>query len=438
MVLLAFSFVLGGASRQHELRLAFVELAALPLLVFAILRLTRSPGPRPDRLALGLLCAVCALPLLQLIPLPPGLWTLLPGRDPLALAFQVTGMTPGWLPLSLTPDRTWRSFLALVPPVAMFLGVIALRPESNVRLIQLMLAGVAVSILLGMAQFLSSGEALYPWRTTDAGNLTGFFANRNHLATLCLASLPFAAVLGASASQRGDQRGQLIVWLMGLLVVLVIFAVIAIRSRTGVILLGPVLAASAFAGWIASGRGRPKPLLLAAVGAAGLALVVGAIFAVNPLIERFDAAGAREGRFENWPIIADAANTYLPLGSGIGSFDRVFRSVEPLDRLDPTFFNQAHNDYLETWLETGWFGVALLALFLVWFARRSLTAWRARPSPVRDIQRAATIAIGVILLHSAVDYPLRTATLATLFALFCGVLELARYSWSRESQPSAF
>jgi len=141
------------------------------------------------------------------------------------------------------------------------------------------------------------------------------------------------------------------------------------------------------------------------------------------LLDRFDTVGAKEGRFENWPIVAQAADSYLPVGSGTGSFDAVFRSVEPLERLDPTFFNQAHNDYLETWLETGWIGGALIALFMAWFAARSWKAWTSGVSTQRDLQRAASVAIGVILAHSVVDYPLRTAAIATVFALCCGLLE---------------
>ncbi|RZJ46055.1 MAG: hypothetical protein EON86_00120 [Brevundimonas sp.] len=42
-ILLALSLVLGGASRVHILRLAVVELAALPLLVISLNRLISSP-----------------------------------------------------------------------------------------------------------------------------------------------------------------------------------------------------------------------------------------------------------------------------------------------------------------------------------------------------------------------------------------------------------
>jgi O-antigen ligase len=423
LVLLAFSFVFGGASRQHELRLALVELAALPLLVIGLLALLKRSELAGHKLGLGLAAAAAALPLLQLIPLPPTVWTGLPGRDQLVLALEVTGIPQGWLPLTLTPDKTWRSFLALLPPLAMFVALLTLRANARLRLVHFLLGATLFSILLGAAQLASGSDRLYPWLTTDTGSVTGFFANRNHLATLVLIGIPFATVLGAASIRRGGSR--LPLWLSILYIALAAVALGVIRSRAGVVLFAPVLGASLLAAWAAAGRGRPRPLLLGLVGGAAIAVAAVGAFAAAPLLERFDPAGAPEGRFENWPIVAEAAQTYLPLGSGLGSFDAVYRSVEPLERLDPTFFNQAHNDYLETWLEAGWLGAALIVAFLVWFARRSWTAWRAGVSTQRDLQRAATIAIGAVLLHSAADYPLRTAALATVFALCCGLLELA-------------
>ena len=95
-VLLAFSFILGGASRDHALRLALVELAALPLLLIAGSRLIKSGLWREHRFALGLLGAVVAIPVIQLIPLPPQVWTGLPGREEMALALELAGLRPGW------------------------------------------------------------------------------------------------------------------------------------------------------------------------------------------------------------------------------------------------------------------------------------------------------------------------------------------------------
>ena len=331
----------------------------------------------------------------------------------------------------MTPDLTWQSALALLPPVAAFLAVLTAPQPLTARLIALYLAAAVVGVLLGAAQLASGTDRLHPWETTDAGSVTGFFANRNHLATLLLACLPFAAVIGAAALRRRDER-RVPLWFGALFMGLAVIGLAAIRSRAGVILFGPTVIISLLAAWIASGRGRPGPALLGLVGAMTAAVAAVAILALPPVLARFDVQSAPEGRFEGWPIVSDAAQTYLPLGSGVGSFDAVFRSVEPLEQLDPTFFNHAHNEYLETWLEAGWPGMILIIAFLVWYGRRLWSAWKAPTSRERDFQRAASIALLVMLVHSAVDYPLRTATLAVLFAVCAAILEKAGRPTDRE------
>ena len=424
LALLAASIVFGGASREHAMRLALVELAALPLLVLGVGRLFSSSLWPEHRFALGLLAVLIAIPLLQLVPLPPAVWTALPGRDQLVLALQLAGLEPDWVPLSLTPDFTWRSVLALVPPTALFVAILSLPHSQRQRMVQLCIAAALIGILLGAAQLVTGGGLLHPWATTNPDAVTGFFANRNHMASYLLVALPFAVTSGAAALRRRDRRLTPL-WLGALFVGLVVVGLAVIRSRAGITLFAPVMMASLLAAWIAAGRGRPRPGLLVLVGATGAALTAVAILALPSILERFDTQGAPEVRFERWPLVAETAQTYLPLGSGIGSFDPVYRSIEPLNELDSTYFNQAHNEYLETWLEAGWLGGGLILAFLVWYARRCWSAWKAIPSRERDLQRAASIGIGVVLVHSLVDYPLRTATMAVLFALCCGLLELA-------------
>jgi O-antigen ligase len=421
LVLLVFSFAFGGASHSHALRLALVELASLPLLVLASRRLITTGAWRDHRFPLGLLAALVAIPLVQLIPLPPAIWTGLPGRDQMVLALELAGLEPGWSPLSLAPDKTWASALALLPPAALFLAVLSLSHIQRERLVQVCIAAAIGGILLGAAQ-LVSGDRLYLWEWAEAGQIRGFFANRNHLASSLLVALPFAVVWGAATLRRRDRRTNAL-WFGALFTGLVIVALAAIRSRAGITLFAPVMLISLMAAWIAAGRGRPGPGLLVLVGSIGAAVTAVAILALPPILQRFDTEGAPEVRLERWPLVVETADTFLPLGSGIGSFDAVYRSVEPVEELDSTFFNQAHNDYLETWLEAGWLGIGLILAFLIWYARRCWTAWKAPPSGDWDLQRAASIGIGVLLLHSIVDYPLRTATLAVVFALCCALLE---------------
>ena len=423
MVLLAFSFAFGGASHSHALRLALVELASLPLLVLAARQLIIAGLWREHQFSLGLLAAVVAIPLIQLIPLPPAVWTSLPGRVQMVLALELAGLEPGWVPLSVTPDRTWRSALALTPPASLFLAMLSLSHLHRERLVQFCIAAAVAGILLGAAQLASGG--LYLWDWAEAGQIRGFFANRNHLASSLLIALPFAVIFGAATLRRRDQRTS-VLWFGALFAGLVVVALAAIRSRAGITLFGPVMLISLLAAWIAAGRGRPGKGLLVMVGSIGAALTAVAVLALPPVLARFGTEGAPEVRLERWPLVAETAQTYLPLGSGVGSFDAVYRSVEPLEELDGSFFNQAHNDYLETWLEAGWLGIGVILAFLVWYARRCWAAWKSPPSREGDLQRAASIGIGILLLHSAGDYPLRTVTLAVAFAMCCGLLELAR------------
>ncbi|WP_309090558.1 O-antigen ligase family protein [Phenylobacterium sp.] len=433
-LLIVVSIALGGASRQHIVRLALVEIAALPLLVIACARLIDSGAWRGHRFAVLLVAGVVAIPLIQLVPLPPAVWTGLPGRDQLVLALDLAGLEPGWTTLSLTPDRTGRSGLALIPPVAMFLGLIA-APHLARRLVALYLAAAVISMLLGAAQLASGGESLYPWETTSAGSVNGFFANGNHLAAYLLVMLPFAMALGAGSLRRAESRS-LSLWLAAIFIGMVVIVLAAIRSRAGIILFVPVMLFSLLGAWFATGRRRPGVPFLLLIGAAGAGATAVATLSLQSILSRFSES-ASEGRLDRWPTVAQAAQDNLPLGTGVGSFDPVYRSVEPLAQLDSTFFNQAHNEYLEIWLETGWLGPALFIAFLVWGFRRAFSAWRGEPSTMRDLQRAATIGIAAVLAHSAADYPLRTVTMATLFALCCALLEIAPPARSSRGRAAA-
>jgi O-antigen ligase len=436
LILLALCVFLGGSSRQHALRLSIVEIAALPLLAMAGLRLFDLGAVSQHRFALSIAAAAAAIPLFQLIPLPPGIWTALPGREQAVLALEVAGIEPGWTTLSLTPDSTWRAFLALLPPMAIFLATLTLDKSALRIALWWLLALTAASIALAMAQVVAGGDAFYPWSITTRGYATGFFANRNHLATLCLLALPVTAILAAGGVRRGEE-GRVAVWVGVLFMILAVVALGAIRSRAGVLLVGPVLGLSGLCAWIAMGRGRPGPALLAMIAGAGAAITLVAALGLAPILARFDPERA-EPRFERWPTVAEAAQAHLPVGAGMGSFDPIYRSVEPLNELTATYFNQAHNEYLEIWLEAGWLGVAGVLAFLVWFGLRSWAAWRAGSGSEADLARAASAGILVVLVHSVAEFPLRTVTLTAVLALLCAILERSRIAGDSRSgrQPS--
>jgi O-antigen ligase len=105
----------------------------------------------------------------------------------------------------------------------------------------------------------------------------------------------------------------------------------------------------------------------------------------------------------------------MPFGSGLGSFLRVYRTYESPDTVGNEYVVHAHNDYVELALELGVAGLILMILFLAWWLISALAIWRGGRGGA--FARAATIASAAILVHSLVDFPLRTAAIAACFAM---------------------
>ena len=419
--LVVVSVVFGGASRENPLQVMLVELAALPVLYLSLRALAGEMFWREIPAPLGLLALIVALPLVQIIPLPPALWQGLPGREAMSAALTAAGLTPGWMPLSMSPEDTHAALLALMAPAAMFLAVQTLDPDESRALMGAYLILAVIGLGLGAVQ-LSSGQASlgYLYRTTNHGSLVGLFANRNHEASYLLAMLPFAAVFVARRDRGG--RSELFGTAGWFMILLVIAALGAVHSRAGLLLAAPALIGCVAVAWRAGGgRGRGRTLLvLGGMIAAGVAIVL--TLALAPNLSRFSEDPGQETRLRSWPHVEQAAAAHLPFGAGIGAFDRVYRAAEPLELVTPTYLNHAHNDYLELWLEAGWPGAAILAAVLAWLAWMSARAWRRPAGGAADLQRAASVAVGVMVLHSLVDYPLRTLSMAVLFAFCCGML----------------
>ena len=111
-------------------------------------------------------------------------------------------------------------------------------------------------------------------------------------------------------------------------------------------------------------------------------------------------------------------------GSGIGTFEQVYRMNENPAAVDHYYVNHAHNDYLELAIETGLPGLLLLLLFLAWWGN---SVWRMVRSPAADhYAMAGAIASAAILLHSVVDYPLRTAAMGAVFAMSLALIVESR------------
>lgn len=422
----AFAVILGGGARQGRWSDAVVELASLILIVVLVLRAGHYRWRDLDRFAVAIVVGVLALPLLQLIPLPPALWTVLPGRDSFAHAYNVAGMKLTWLPISLDPAATWRSWLSLLPAVGLFFATACLDHRARRRLSLLLIVLGVVSVLLGLAQLMqgpASGLRFYPF--TNSSSSVGFFADSNHYATLLTLLIPVVAAwaVGIVYDQRANR-------FFALAICLILFSVLILGvgmagSRAGVVLAMLATLASLFLVPIGDqGPARLALTVIAAAAAAGIILVIH--FAFVRLVGRFDVDILADLRFTIALVTAAAVWHFFPVGTGFGTFAEVYRMFEPPSALLSAYVNHAHNELLEALLEGGILAGAVMLTFVVWFASRSLKAWRMLISPGRTLDRAlaraATISLLLLVLFSLVEYPLRTAALSTIFAWLAGLL----------------
>ena len=416
------ALTLGGGAVQGLWSDAVVQLCCLPLLGLALSKFGREPIPAEAKWPLAIMGAIALLPLLQLVPVPPVLWSSLPGHAPVAAAFQLAGMANPWEPLSLDPGATWFSFLSTLPAMSVFLATLFLDSKTR-RILSLVILGCAfVSVLAGLG---GPASPLHFYAPTNRDNSIGFYANSNHYAALLIAVIPISAAWAAGlASERSARRG-LGAFLLAVAYSFLLLGIGMARSRAGLVLAFVAALASTMLAWGSGSNGAARSgrtklmLFILCVNAVGLVLAFQ--FSFVGIANRLENQSVLED--PRWPITvvtAHAVASNLPLGVGLGAFEPVYRMFENPAAAPPDYVNHAHDDWLELTLDGGLPAIALMLAFLIWYARATIRIWREpsrRGRAVdRALTRAGTIVVGVLLLHSTVDYPLRTTSLMVVFA----------------------
>jgi O-antigen ligase len=400
----------GGASRADALGQALVRGTAWGALALAILF-----GPRPRmgeaRPVLFLLAAAIALGVLQLVPLPPVLWQALPGRGMLAQAAASSGQPQPWRPLAIVPGAAVNALSSLVVPLVTYILLVSLRTEERRWLTPLMLALVVAGALLGLLQF-SGAYFNNPLINDAVGEVSGPFANRNHFALFvamgCALVPTWAFLDGRSPQWRAPTA-------LGLNVLLALI-ILSSGSRAGLVLgavgllCGVLIVRKAVRRLLSRYPRWVFPALIAAIVAlvaifilisvaANRAVAISRVLAMDP---------GEDMRSRGLPVVWQMVGHYFPVGSGLGGFDPLFRLHEPFALLKPTYFNHAHNDWLEIVLDTGVAGALLLVVAVSWWAWASVRAWRAQtPGSVMQARLGSTL-IGMTFIASLFDYPART------------------------------
>lgn len=352
-----------------------VALALLPLLVD-----WRRPNALWRGVNLLLLCTV-ALPIIQLLPLP-------------AFFGEVSGgALPQQTALTLSMERTAESLLYILP--CALLVVVSSRFSENDfnRVLPFLYLGLLANVVFGLVQFAARSNAGLSPGFLPYEARAGFFANPNHFATLMFVAIPMV-IYQFQAIRRPV--------LSLAAVAVILLASFATRSVAGVFL----SMGCALFSYAAIVR-MPTPWRVVLVAAALAGMLVLSLNPGNILEIRADDP---LDRMSIWDNSIEAVLRYLPLGSGLGTFDLVYPSVEAGEDIRTSFINHAHNEYLELLVEGG---AAAGLLLLGYVVALLLALWRLPPSPLRA---AAFCGLAFILLHSVVEYPLRNLSLALIFA----------------------
>jgi hypothetical protein len=401
--------VIGGGPTSAHLSM-FVELLAVVLAALAVAGLVDGNFPERSVPAMVLLLLICIVPLLQLVPLPADYWKSLPGRDIPGEISRLAGLPNLARPISLTPEETRLAALSLIVPASVFLATLQLGMRERDRIMMTIVLFAFASAILGIFQVAAGGGLnLGIYRQIHDGYSIGFFANRNHQATLLLIAIPMSVrMIGL---QRWDHRTRTVMTVVALL--FFSLSVVGTISRAGFLLL-PLAVGGALVVWI--GDLRDKRIWL---GLAGLVIVLVAgslAIQLTPLghrvIHRFSDVG-EDLRPIIWQGSWAAARSFWPIGSGTGSFVPVYKMFEDLNSVNDAWVNHAHDDYLELLLDDG--GAAVL-LFLGYLIFLTTALIRSVPMPLRSQRYVVVSTIAILMAHSLMDYPLRTFGLITIFA----------------------
>ena len=409
----------GGASRYDAIQVIPLRTLSALFLLPALYYLSFRKLKR-EVFLVSILVLFVSLTAFQLVPLPPSIWHSLPTRDLLLEMDLVLGLEKIWRPLTLSPIRTWNALGSLIVPVAGLMLAISFGATSR-ALLHLVSALGILNAVLGLLQVVGGRSSpFYFYEITNRGGAVGIFANENHAGIFAACIMLIITELALRA--RFDPP---VAWLRLLYpsaFFLVLLTALVGGSRAGFAsVLGALLVCfcmlilSPSVKKRRSGAGpirhwtETHPRIFLLLPTMAVFLTLGAFL----FLDRSPAVGdmlANDGfsdlRWSIWPITLDMLKVHWLAGTGIGSFENLYKIYEPSELLMPAYVNQAHNDWAQFIIEGGAIALMLLGAVMVWVVRACSSF----------IMSASTRALGIFWISvftligfaSLVDYPLRT------------------------------
>ncbi len=366
---------------------------------------------------LGLAC-IAAIQLLPIGGSPPG--------------SELIGV-PASASLSMDPNAT-RLFLVRLVAYLVFFSAASVLIDSASRLrivvVSIIAAGCATAIF-GTMQRLGEPTGIYGIRLTPQAIPFATFINQHHFAAFMEMSVGLGVAMAISGAVSLEKR----IAAAAASVVMIVAALMT-GSRGGLLGMAVTVPACFLLHRMRRGERQQERSLYprsvrivgaAAVAAAILAVIVGVVIYLggDDSLQRYVSAGSADGdvtsgRSHFWSIAVRMFLDHPILGVGFDAFGVAFAGYDTW----PGLFRveQAHNDYLQAAAEGG----IPAALCLVWFiyslSKRGFDRLFNSGGGFRHSAVAGGLAgcLG-ILVHSFVDFPLRTPSNAFYFLLIAAV-----------------
>jgi len=412
---LLLCFIFGGTSQDivaPKLGLYLISLLAIGYCLTVLNRESKFWDLKSMNMILG---AFFIAHIVYLIPLPPGIWSHLPGRDFIVQGYQTLEVDLPWLPLSITPEKTYFSLFDFLPPLALILMIGTVVTAREIRVaIRTIGFFVILSAILGILQILNVNESLYFYRFTNDRSAVGFFSNANHLGVFVLMAIPIVMCLHSVLRDNYEEYSNKVLVFSIVCIFSGLLGIGASGSLGGFLLIIPVLVGTSFI-WT-SGEGR-KTLYITGITGPLIAALIFDMFIWGNLqseaLAKFTHTHSmdRQTFFEN---TFNIGKSFFPFGTGPGSFSDIYKLVEETSQKTVP---HTHNDYIEIFSEFGALGLCWMFVAVLWLLKNFWTAFKSRGT-FGKISKYFSIPIMVIMVHSLFDYSLRTISVMTLF-IFC-------------------
>jgi O-antigen ligase len=316
-------------------------------------------------------------------------WSFYPGATALGLVAQLLATAAG---VFLALCFTWAQFLKVLGQ--------ALRWIIGLSLVFELIVSVFVrhSILPFWVSYEGKIPDAFYWSRDllfHGGQIQGIVANSNLLAMYALLAL---IVFAVQLADRTVRRGWGIGWLVAA-------AITFILSRSSTVIVATLVTAVVllFALWTRSRDPEKRaPVYLTAIAAIVLA-VIAAIALWAPIVRLFGKSEDLTGRLTIWHAVTDLAVQRPVFGWGWISYWAPW--VKPFtdlaDRKGVTYL-QAHNAWLDVWLQVGIVGLIIFVFLVLSTLSRSWFAAVDRPrTSLRDTDRFNATALLPLLLMAA-------------------------------------